>query len=165
MFTLLDERIAFWKQRRLGKRGEYNQKEQSEEEHYWADLGSADVPLVTYCCRHDHIEEVDVMPNEDHDPSHDQDPADALEIGIDQDQDREHEVHDHGAPEKDRIIIDPLDEISNFFRNVRVPDQHELREPKVGPENAESKNELRKIVDMARVDKIENTFRLKVKRY
>lgn len=152
MFTFLDERVALRHKRRLSHGSENHHDEQACEETHRTDFGKADKPLRTYRCRHDHVEEIKVVATEDTDGCHHENPAHTLEVGIDQDQDREHEVHDQRQPERQREVVDALYEISNFFRDIRIPDQHELREPKVSPEYAEAEHEFGQIVDVAGVD-------------
>src|SRR4051812_45710229 len=41
-----------------------------------------------------------------------------------------------------------MDEITGFLRQVRVPDEHELREADVSPENREREHERAEIVEM-----------------
>ena len=39
-------------------------------------------------------------------------------------------------------------EINGLFRDIRIPDQHELGEPQVGPENRKGKHELTDIMQV-----------------
>src|SRR5690606_33329828 len=127
------------------------------------DFGSTDKPTVTYRGRHDHVEEVNVVSKQNNGSGHDKNPCDTFKIGIDKDKDREYEVHHDSTPERQCVIVDTGDEISNLFRNVRIPDEHELREPKVSPEYADTKHELSKVMDVARVHILQVSFSFKVK--
>src|ERR1700709_12146 len=43
-------------------------------------------------------------------------------------------------------------EIDGFFRDIRIPDQHELVKPEIGPEDREGKLELTQVMQMLLVD-------------
>ena len=43
-------------------------------------------------------------------------------------------------------------EIDRLFRDIGVPDQHELVEPEIGPEDGEGKHELSKVMQMLLID-------------
>src|SRR6185312_6477890 len=53
-------------------------------------------------------------------------------------------------------------EINGFFRNICVPDQHELREPEVGPEYGKGKLKLSEIMQMLLIRVFQITFVLHV---
>ena len=58
--------------------------------------------------------------------------------------------------------LEPRFEINSFFRNVRVPDEHELVKPQVGPEDGECELELPEVVQVLLVDVFEITLVLDV---
>ena len=53
-------------------------------------------------------------------------------------------------------------EIYGFFRNVGIPDEHELIEGNIGPENTEGKHEQSHIMQMTGVDHLQIVFFLKI---
>ena len=69
------------------------------------------------------------------------------------DQQRGQEVDYQAEIENSRIgALKTGLEIDRLFRDIGVPDQHELVEPEIGPENGEGKHELPKIMQVLPID-------------
>src|SRR5690606_10525546 len=126
MFAFLDERVSLRHQWSFCQRSESHEDEQAQEETQCSDLCCTDEPTVANGRRHDHVEEVDIVSSKDYDAGHNQNPCDTFEICIDENQYREHEVHHNRAEEWQVVVLDTCYEIGYLFRDVCVPDQHEL---------------------------------------
>src|SRR5690606_33425750 len=142
IFALLDKWIALDLQRCLGQGGEHSEHEQAAKEKQSPQFRESNTPLVPYGGGHHHDENIQIVAQEHHDPTHDHKPIDTLVIGIHKNQQGEHKVHYQHAEKGQFIIGDPGHKISDLLGNVRIPDQHELGEPQVGPEDAETEHEL-----------------------
>ncbi len=46
-------------------------------------------------------------------------------------------------------MINSGHEIGNLFRNIRIPDEHELREPQITPKETDGKHPFTHILNMA----------------
>ena len=58
--------------------------------------------------------------------------------------------------------LEPGLEIDRFFGNIRIPDQHELVEPEIGPEDREGKLELAEVMQMLFVDEFKIALVLEI---
>src|SRR5690606_34652948 len=155
MFALPDKWISCDLQGCLGQSGERPEHKQAAKEEQSPQFRESKTPLVPYRSGHNHDENVQIVAQNHHDSGHDHKPVDTLEIGIHQNQKREHKVHYQHAEKGQFIIGYPGHKISDLLGNVRIPDQHELGEPKVGPEDAEPEHILGQIVDMTVVHILE----------
>ena len=54
--------------------------------------------------------------------------------------------------------FEPGLEIDRFFRNIRIPDQHELVEPEIGPKDRKGKLELTEVMQMFLIDELKITL-------
>ena len=163
MFTFFDKRISLRQQRSLGQCRKHNINEQSKEEKNRCDFRNSNKPLVSYSSRHNHVEEIYVMSEQNNDTGHNQNPADSLEISIYQNQYREQEIHNNSSKKWQVVLLDSCHEISHLFRNIGIPNQHKLREPQLSPENAETKHEFRQIMDVACIHVFQISFWFQIK--
>ena len=98
---------------------------------------------------------------QDDQSSHDHEPVHPFELTVHQNKQRKYEVHHHHG-EGQFVVLDPGHEIGDLFRNIRIPDQHELGKPQVGPENTDTEHKFGQIMDMAVGHFFEVTFRLQI---
>src|SRR5580698_5621932 len=79
------------------------------------------------------------------------------------DQQGSQEVDDQVQVKKPHIsALEPGLEIDRFFRNIRIPDQHELVEPEIGPEDRKGELKLAQVMQMFLIDIFKITLVLEV---
>jgi hypothetical protein len=100
----------------------------------------------------DHVEEIKPVAEKHNCRSEEQGTKLSFGVVTHQDEERCDEVQQYVTPEEYRIIIHSCSEVDRFLTNVSVPNQHELAEPYVGPENRNGEKVLTKIVEMLLVD-------------
>jgi len=78
-------------------------------------------------------------------------------------QERSKEIDDQVQPENRCIWpLQTLFEINRFFRHIRIPDQHKLAKPQIGPEDGECELELAEIVQMFFIRQLQVSFILEI---
>src|SRR5690606_24957690 len=147
--ALLHKRISLDAQGYLGQGGEHPEHEQSPKEKQSSQLRQSQTPLISHRGGHYHDKNIQIVSQKHHDPRHNHEPVDPFVFGVHQHQQGEHKGHYNHGGEGHLVVADPRHEIGDLLGDVRIPDQHELGEPQIGPTNSEPKHELGQIMDMA----------------
>ena len=92
----------------------------------------------------------------------DQETRVALRIAAHQQHHGQCEVDEERTPEQAWMFVDTLLEIGHLFRNVTVPDQHELAEVEIAPKKARGEDPLSKVLDVAVVHLGQQAFALQI---
>src|SRR5882757_817828 len=145
--TFFQERVVFRQQRNLTQRLSGLPHDQSHKSERYSEVEQVQGYLVRVVVGEYHLEEI--QPVTEYQKYRHKSYRSIVAFGacLHEDQQRSHEV-DHQVQIKDSFIgaIEPGFEINGLFRDVGVPDQHELCKPQVSPEDGKGELEFTQVM-------------------
>ena len=122
-----------------------------------------DVPVGSQGARHKHLEEIQPVTENNYHSHEGQGKIIPLARCRHQDQNGHSKIDNQIGIKYDavRTMLTQL-KVCRLIRNVGIPNQHVLREPKVGPENTECKHELTQIMQVLLCNQLQITLILQI---